>query len=120
MSNLVKPEETDGLCLTYFVKYVASDDELLKVDDDLIQKQFCAGIDIMFPDFNWDDVDSIHVNRAPVVQPLQVINYSQIVPKTTTVHPDFYVLNTSQFVGGTLNNNEVVGSVLSFVDEFAP
>ncbi len=119
MSNLVSVEETNGLYLTYFVKYVAADDPMIKASDGQIQRQFCDGVDLMFPEFDWNQVDSVHINRAPVVQPLQVIDFSKMVPKTATVHPDFHVLNTAQFVGGTLNNNEVIGSVLSFVDEFA-
>lgn len=118
MSNLVSTDETDGHYLTYFVKYVAADDPLIKASDSQIQRQFCDGVDLMFPQFNWDQVDSLHINRAPIVQPLQVIDFSKMVPKTSTVHPDFYVLNTAQFVGGTLNNNEVIGSVLSFLEEF--
>jgi len=118
MSNLVDVEQTDNLYMTYFVKYVAADDKMLQASDGEIQKRFSDGIDIMFPDFDWYQVESLHVNRAPVVQPLQVIDFSKMVPKTTTVHPDFHVLNTAQLVGGTLNNNEVVGSVLDFVDTF--
>jgi len=119
MSNLVSVEETDGLYMTYFVKYVASDDKMLKATDGEIQKRFSDGIDMMFPDFDWYQVESLHVNRAPVVQPLQVIDFSTMVPKTSTVHADFHILNTAQFVGGTLNNNEVVGSVLDFVETFS-
>ena len=116
MSNLVSASETDGLHMTYFVKYVASDDPLLRCDDDEIKARFADGINIMFEDFDWDSVDSVWVNRAPVVQPLQVLNFSKMVPKTVTTHPDFYILNTAQLVGGTLNNNEVVGSVVAFMD----
>ena len=57
----------------------------------------------------------MHINRAPVVQPLQVVDYSNIVPGVKTRHPSFFVLNTSQFVNGTLNNNEVVRSVDEFM-----
>ena len=61
---------------------------------------------------------SLHINRAVKVQPLQVLNYSALVPQTSTRHPDFYVLNTAQFVNNTLNNNEVVGLVNRFFDDY--
>lgn len=32
-----------------------------------------------------------------------------------TRHKDFFVLNTSQFVNSTLNNNAVIGAVNEFV-----
>ncbi|MGB5418810.1 hypothetical protein, partial [Algibacter sp.] len=50
---------------------------------------------------------------------LQVLNYSNIVPEIKTKHPDFFVLNTSQFVSDSVNNNFVVTHVNSFMEEFA-
>ncbi len=58
------------------------------------------------------------MHKAFKVQPLQVLNYSDIIPKTRTKHPDFYVLNTSQFVNDTLNNNSVVKHVENFMTDF--
>jgi hypothetical protein len=49
---------------------------------------------------------------------LQVLGYSSLVPQVKTKHKDFYVLNTSQFVNATLNNNEVIGAVNRFYDEY--
>jgi hypothetical protein len=37
------------------------------------------------------------------------------VPQVATEHEDFYVLNTSQFVNATLNNNEVIHAVDDFL-----
>jgi hypothetical protein len=68
----------------------------------------------MLPAFDFDSIESVHVNRANRVQPLQVLNYSSTVPTIATRHPDFYVLNTAQFVNATLNNNEVIGAVNRF------
>ena len=50
-------------------------------------------------------------STALKVQPLQVLSYSSLVPRVTTRHPDFFVLNTAQFVNATLNNNEVIRAV---------
>ena len=73
----------------------------------------------MFPTFDRSDIVSIHVHRATKVQPLQVIDYSKLVPGVETRHPDLFVLNTSQFVNATLNNNEVIGAVNRFYDGHA-
>ena len=70
----------------------------------------------MLPEFNMSSIVSVHVNRAQRVQPLQVLGYSRRVPKVTTRHPDFFVLNTAQFVNATLNNNEVIGAVNAFYE----
>ena len=58
------------------------------------------------------------MHKAFKVQPLQVLNYSKIIPEIKTSHPDFYVLNTSQFLNDTLNNNSVVQHVENFMSNF--
>ncbi|NOT54893.1 MAG: NAD(P)/FAD-dependent oxidoreductase [Deltaproteobacteria bacterium] len=114
MSNLVSLQETAGRYLTYLPKYVLSDDALLRKPDEEIQAMFFAGLRLMFPEMKMEDIESVHINRAVKVQPLQVLNYSALVPQVATGNADFFVLNTAQFVNCTLNNNEVV----RLVDEF--
>ena len=77
-----------------------------------------AGIRKMLPDFDIDQVESIHINRATKVQPLQVLNYSNLVPQIRTNHTGLFVLNTSQFVNSTLNNNEVICAVNRFCADY--
>jgi protoporphyrinogen oxidase len=115
MSNVVDPKETGGLHVTYLPKYVLSTDEFLRRPDADVKAAFLDALALIFPGFDRADVESVHVNRAFKVQPLQVLDYSSIVPATSTAHPDFYVLNTSQFVNNTLNNNEVVRAVDGFM-----
>jgi protoporphyrinogen oxidase len=114
MSNLVSSPETAGLHITFLPKYVLSEDPLLQQPSDELCKLFFRGLRLMFPDLEADDVVAAHINRAIKVQPLQVLNYSNLVPNVVTEHNDFFVLNTSQFVNDTLNNNTVV----RHVDEF--
>ncbi len=116
MSNLVSLAETAGLHMTYLPKYILSDDPLLQQSDADIERLFFAGLDAMFPTLDRDDIVSVHINRATKVQPLQVLNYSQLVPKTTPSNHDFFILNTSQLVDNNPNNNAVVKHVNGFVD----
>lgn len=118
MSNLVSLQETAGLHLTYLPKYIPSDDPLLHQSDDELRKLFFPGLRLMFPQLKADDIVATHINRAAKMQPLQVLNYSQIAPQVTTQHQDFFVLNTSQFVNDTLNNNTVVKHVDEFMKKF--
>ena len=115
MTNVVPNTETAGLHLTYLPKYVTADDPLLQSSDDEVQTQFLAGLKLLFPKFEQNQIVSCVVNRATKVQPLQVVGFSQIVPRCETRHPDFFVLNTAQLVAGTLNNNEVIGAVDHFM-----
>jgi protoporphyrinogen oxidase len=118
MSNLVSPHELAGYHLTYLPKYVLSDDPLLRQTDDQLRRVFSDGLRLMFPGLNADDIQSLHINRAFKVQPLQVLNYSTLVPRVATQHEDFFVLNTAQFVNATLNNNEVARAVDEFLTEY--
>jgi protoporphyrinogen oxidase len=119
MSNLVAGDETAGRHLTYLPKYVHSGDPVLDAPDEELRSQFLDGLRLMLPDFDTADIESVRIHRARRVQPLQVIGYSQLVPDVETAHPDFYVLNTSQFVNSTLNNNEVVRLVNGFLKDHA-
>ncbi len=117
-SNLVSLQQTAGLHLTYLPKYVMSDDSLLQQTDQELRKLFFRGLRLIFPELKADDVVAAHINRATKMQPLQVLNYSSLVPNAVTESNDFFVLNTSQFVSDTLNNNTVVKHVNQFLKNF--
>ena len=119
MSNVVDVENTQGHNLTYLPRYLLSTDEEITRPDEYFKETFVDGIKRMFPDFDESDIVGVHVNRAIKVQPLQVLGYSNLVPGVQTKDPRLHVLNTSQFVNATLNNNEVVGAVNRFHASFA-
>lgn len=116
MSTLVDTAQTGGYHLTYLPKYVVSDDPILRKSDEEIREWFFEGLKQLYPDLREEDIVSAHINRAFKVQPLQVINYSQIHPRVETKNPDFFVLNTSQFTNDTLNNNSVTQHVNKFIE----
>jgi protoporphyrinogen oxidase len=115
MSNLVDTTETGGLHVTFLPKYIHADSPLLLQSDDEIRSVFFEGLRIMFPNWEQCGIESVHINRARRVQPLQVLNYSELVAQVASDHPDFFVLNTSQFTHMTLNNNEVIRAVDEFI-----
>lgn len=116
-SNVVDRTETNGLHVTYLPKYVLSTDALLNADEATLRESFFGGLRKMFPDLDSVGIESVHINRAVKVQPLQVIDYSTLVPRASTLHPDFFVLNSAQFLNNTLNNNEVIRNVNRFFAE---
>jgi len=118
MSTVVSPDNTGGKHLTYLPRYMLSSSAEFEQDDETFRNTFVAGLKKMFPELRDDDILDVRVHRAPRVQPLQVLGYSKKVPSVQTKHPDLYVLNTSQFVNATLNNNEVIGAVNNFCDLF--
>ena len=118
MSSLVDLEETAGNHLTYFPKYIDSADVLWSKSDAELEAYFLKGVYYLYPDLKETDIISAHIHRAFKVQPLQELNFSEMVPKLTTKHPDFYVLNTAQFVNDSVNNNTVVKHVGRFMTDF--
>jgi len=118
MSSLVDIEQTDGKYLTYFPKYVTADHNYWTKSDVELKTIFLDGVQQLYPTFDKDRIVSAHLHKAFKVQPIQVLNYSDIIPKTKTNHPDFYVVNTTQFVNDTLNNNSVVSHIKNFVTDF--
>ena len=119
MNNVVDAKNTSGLHLTYLPRYMLSTDPEMEHSDAHFEQSFVDGVKRMFPDFVEHDIVSVHVHRAVKVQPLQVLNYSAMVPSLNTNDPRFHVLNTSQFVNATLNNNEVIGAVDRFYESRA-
>lgn len=118
MSNLVSTQETAGLHFSYLPKYVLSDDPILQRPDAELRELFLNGLRQMFPELKDSDIESVHINRAIKVQPLQVLNYSSLVQPPRTKDQDFYVVNTAQFVNNTLNNNQVIQTVNAFLDQY--
>ncbi len=118
MSSLVSTQESSGLHFAYLPKYVLSDDPILQRSDAELRELFFQGLRAMYPDFDESEVESVHINRAIKVQPLQVLNYSSLVQQPRTRHEDFYVVNTAQFVNNTLNNNQVIQTANAFLAQY--
>jgi len=118
MSSILERDEVSGLHLAYLPKYILSTERELDRPEEDVRRDFLAGIKLIFPDFDQADIVSARVHRAVKVQPLQVLNFSRHIPRTETKHPDFYVLNTAQFVNNTLNNNEVIRAVNAFHERY--
>lgn len=114
MSNVVPAGHTGGRHLTYLPRYLLSDDEEMSQPDEYFRQRYFQGLEKIFPEFRRNDAITLQINRASRVQPLQVLNYSALVPAIDTKHPNLFIVNTSQFVNATLNNNEVVAAVNKF------
>ncbi|MEM7282570.1 MAG: hypothetical protein AAF438_13180 [Pseudomonadota bacterium] len=119
MTNVVDPGETNGYHLTYLPKYVLSTDQFLRKSESEIAQIFLEGVKTLFPGLDDSEIVDLHIHKAIKVQPLQVVDYSKLVPDWETKHPNFFILNTSQFVNNTLNNNEVVRLVSNFLQRHA-
>jgi protoporphyrinogen oxidase len=118
MSSLLDIEQTDNKYITYFPKYITAEHEYWSKSEEELKSIFLNGAKKLYTNLDDTKIISTHMHKAFKVQPLQVLNYSDIIPKTETNNADFYVVNTSQFVNDTLNNNSVVNHVKEFMIDF--
>ena len=108
MTNLISREETAGLHLVYLPKYTAPGDPLFEATDDQIWQIFWKSLKRVFPDLSDSEIEARYLFRERFVQPLPVIDYSDLVPEMQTNVEGLLLANTTQIVNSTLNNNEMV------------
>jgi protoporphyrinogen oxidase len=116
MTNLVSQEETNGRHLVYLPKYTSPDDPLFTVGDDEVWRSFSLAIQKVIPDLRDEDIEQRFIFRERLVQPIPVLNYSQLAPEMQTPVRNLLLANTTQIVNSTLNNNEMVKIARSAVD----
>lgn len=115
MTNLISTEETRERDLVYLPKYTSPGDPLFEAGDDEIWSLFHANLKKVFPDLQDSDIEKHFIFRERLVQPLPVLNYSQLAPEMQTNIPGLLVANSTQIINSTLNNNEMVKIALRAV-----
>ncbi len=116
MTNLVSREETAGRHLVYLPKYTAPNDPLFNASEDEIWRQFLPAVQRVIPDFKESDVERRFLFRERFVQPVPVLNYSELVPDMQTSINGLILANTTQIINSTLNNNAMVKIARQAVD----
>jgi protoporphyrinogen oxidase len=107
-TNLAGPEQLGGKALVYLPKYLPPGDPLASAPDEQVRDQFLAQLRRVFPDLDAHGVGATHVFRAPLVQPLHELRYSEHMPPMRTPLPNVFLANTSMIANTTLNNNAAV------------
>ena len=108
MTNLISLEETSGRHLVYLPKYTSPGDPLFETSDDEVWNNFYPALKQVVPDIRDDDIERKLIFRERLVQPIPLMNYSQLVPELQTPVSNLLLANTTQIVNSTLNNNEMV------------
>ena len=120
MTNLISGEETQARHLVYLPKYTSPGDPLFERSDEEVWELFHTQLKNLFPDLQDNEIERRFIFREKLVQPLPVLNYSQIVPEMQTNIPGLLVANTTQIVNSTLNNNEMVKIAIRAADMITP
>jgi protoporphyrinogen oxidase len=115
MTNLISLEETQGRHLVYLPKYISPGDPIFDAGDEEIWRLFSSGLQLVFPGLQERDIEKRFIFKERLVQPIPVLNYSQLAPEMQTNIPGLLVANTTQIINSTLNNNEMVKIALRAV-----
>jgi protoporphyrinogen oxidase len=108
MTNLVSREETAGYHLVYVPKYTIPGDPLFDTSEAVLWDLFRKGLARVFPHLQESDIERRYLFRERLVQPVPVLNYSDIVPEMQTNIDGLFVANTTQIINSNLNNNAMV------------
>src|SRR5262249_55060563 len=94
--------------LVYLPKYLPPGDPLAAAGDDEVRALFLEHLRRVFPDLDGHGLIGTRVFRAPLVQPLHELRYSEHIPPMRTPLRDVFLVNTSMIANTTLNNNAAV------------
>lgn len=108
MTNLVSREETAGYHLVYLPKYTVPGDPLFETSEDELWQVFRKGLHRVFPDLKDSEIQRRYLFRERLVQPVPVLNYSNIVPEMRSNIEGLILANTTQIINSNLNNNAMV------------
>ncbi len=95
MSNLVPLERSQGRYVTYLVNYTHRDGELFSKSDEETLALYRRDLEALFPDAGRAVVDQF-VFRAPYVEPIWSVGYSQVRPPTSVIPGRLYLACTAQ------------------------
>lgn len=108
MTNLISRSETSGYHLVYLPKYTVPGDPLFNVPENELWATFRNGLRRVCPDLQDSEIEARHLFRERLVQPIPVLNYSDIVPEMSTNIDGLFLANTTQIINSNLNNNAMV------------
>ena len=108
MTNLVSRSETAGYHLVYLPKYTVPGDSLFSAPENELWATFREGLRRVCPDLQDSEIEARHLFRERLVQPIPVLNYSEIVPEMSTNIDGLFLANTTQIINSNLNNNAMV------------
>jgi protoporphyrinogen oxidase len=95
MSNLVPLERSGGLHVNYLVNYTHRDGELYARSDAELLDLYQRDLDALHPEAASTVVDRF-LFRAPFVEPIWMLNYSQLAPPTSVIPGRLYLACTAQ------------------------
>lgn len=95
MSNLVPLDRSQGLYVTYLVNYTHRDSPMYQKSDDELLGLYRKDLADLFPDAGRTIKDQF-LFRAPFVEPIWPLGYTQLKPPHSVIPGRLYLANTAQ------------------------
>ena len=110
-SALIKTEHYGGFHATYVMRYTSQESELyLRNEDDIKDRWTDAFIRIhKHLNLNLADIKSVHIFKAPYVEPLYPLGYNRIKPSFELVPRRIYSATTAHVYPGITSWNSSLG-----------
>ncbi len=94
-TNLVPKEWYGGDTIVYIGKYLSTESELYRADNESVKARFFAYLKKIFPAFDESDVIESRIFREPFSQPVVLKEHSKIMPHYATPVKGLYLANMS-------------------------
>lgn len=108
MTAVVDRQETDGRSLIYMQRHVPSQDASLSQPAEEITERCITMLQLMYPNFQREDLEATRLARARQVKTVPTLRYSANLPHVVTSVPGLYVLNSAHITGDTLDVNRTI------------
>jgi protoporphyrinogen oxidase len=108
-TNFEPPETYGGKHLVYLSKYLPTDSELYRMQDEEVLEFSIPHIQRMFPEFRREWIHDYHVWRAEYAQPIVVKHYSRLVPPLESPIEGFCVATMAQIYPEDRGTNYAIG-----------
>jgi protoporphyrinogen oxidase len=95
MSNLVPLARSNGLHINYLVNYTHRSGDLFQLPEAELMGRYRADLEALFPEAAATVVDQF-LFRAPFVEPIWTLNYSQARPPASVIPGRLYLSCTAQ------------------------
>jgi protoporphyrinogen oxidase len=95
-THVIPPAWLGHRHLIYLMTYCPSGSPEYVRSDDLVRRQAMEGLSRLYKRFHAEQVEAVHVFRAPYVEPLWSLGYARQRPPARTSHPRLYACTTAQ------------------------
>ncbi|MEQ8767383.1 MAG: FAD-dependent oxidoreductase [Planctomycetota bacterium] len=108
-TQVADPAEFDGHHLVYVMNYLRADHAMFREDEDALADRYLAQLQKLYPSYGRSGIACQQVFRAPFVEPIYSLGYSNRRPPEVLEPDRIYLCNTSQIYPDITSWNSCIG-----------